>query len=546
MNRRYLMICAIATVLTAGAVGRDDRTCPVRHIVPERLPDMTVARSGHAIFFAGGELTVVGGHTSHFVPLSTAEYLADGEWHLMTMAYSHDNGFFVVQHSGDVLIGGGHVEELGVGQTFTLERYTPSTHLFEGFGCLDRRRVLANGTQLADGRVIISGNHYAADGIGCYDGHPQVAHVKDVRQGRSNPYILPIADDDALVLGGNDIYDNRPDTAWVDRLKGEPFRVPLLEQWRLVYTDQPFSSEACSMGNRSYLLTATDKSGQLGIIVLRDTTFSLLPTVGAIPMEGPFGRVFYKGPVVADSLRRHAYVMGVDSLCHRQYVLDIDYGRTPAGLTLHYTDSMERATITIPIVTPDGDLILAGGIPNDNYKPLSTVWLYHFTTVPQQAAARLSSWLWVALALAAVLALAYIIYNRWRRKDNIVPDVPVAAKETFTNDKANDIIERACRLMDEEKLYLRSDLRLQDVAVQLGTNSQNFSESINNVRGQSFSQFVNAYRVRHAQELLRQQPDMKTATVATASGFSTEASFFRNFKAVTGMTPREWVGSLST
>jgi transcriptional regulator GlxA family with amidase domain len=35
---------------------------------------------------------------------------------------------------------------------------------------------------------------------------------------------------------------------------------------------------------------------------------------------------------------------------------------------------------------------------------------------------------------------------------------------------------------------------------------------------------------------------MKTASIATASGFSSEASFFRNFKAIAGMTPREWIG----
>jgi len=57
----------------------------------------------------------------------------------------------------------------------------------------------------------------------------------------------------------------------------------------------------------------------------------------------------------------------------------------------------------------------------------------------------------------------------------------------------------------------------------------------------SFSQFVNTYRVHYAQELLRRQPDMKMTFVAIDSGFSTETSFFRNFKTVTGMTPREWL-----
>lgn len=37
---------------------------------------------------------------------------------------------------------------------------------------------------------------------------------------------------------------------------------------------------------------------------------------------------------------------------------------------------------------------------------------------------------------------------------------------------------------------------------------------------------------------------MKMAIIAAEAGFSSEATFFRNFKAVTGMTPREWLASL--
>ena len=527
-------------------------------IEPERLPDLTMPRSGHHTFFVNGELTVVGGHTTNFVPTSTAEYFADGKWHQMTMAYTHDNGFAVVLRSGEVIIGGGHTEPLGIGQTFMVERYTPETHSFEGFSCLDRRRVLANATQLADGNVIIAGNHYATDGIGCYDGRSQVEHVKDVVQGRSNPYILPIANDDAIIIGGNDQYDQHPDTVWADRVKGEAFRVPLLEQWHLVYTDQPFCSNANSIGNYTYLLTATDKSGQLGIVMMSnkgykpgdetpETIFSLMSTACPIPMQGPFGPIFYKGPVVVDSLRQRGYVMGVDSLYQHQYVLAINYAQQPAALTLYYTDTIDYATTTIPIVTPDGNLILAGGIPNDNYKPRSAVCLYPFGTVPSSSTLHSSlipTWLWVVMAMMGVGVLAYILsIIRRRKKKHAVVDTPDASAPDETDNKAIELIERICQLMDEEQLYLQSDLKLQDVAVRLNTNSSYVSECINSCRSQSFSQFINTYRVRHAQELLRQQPGVKTAIVATNSGFSTETSFFRNFKAVTGMTPREWLSN---
>ncbi len=529
----------------------NDNPCPEVRMAPERLPSMNMPRSGHNIFYANGELTVTGGHTTNFVPTPTAEYYADGEWHLMDMAYSHDNGFAVVMGSGEVILGGGHAEPLGIGQTFMVERYQPSAHAFDGFGSLDRRRVLAAATQLDDGRIIISGNHYADDAIGCFDGQSQVQHLGSVRQGRSNPYVLRMGGDEAFILGGCDERDRHLDTVYVDRLKGDAVRVPLLEQWRLVYTDLPFSSEACRIDHDTYLLTATDKTGQLAVFKVTrqqgEPVISLLPTACPIPMQSQWGTIAYKGPVVVDSVRQRGYIIGVDSLYHRQYVLAIDYGRQPAGLTLCYTDPMERAAFTIPVVTPDGDLLIVGGIPGDNYKPLADVWLYHFTT--EAAATALTSrqvWLWAAGIVVLLIAiLICMIYIRRRSRPSgpgiEQPPATAPAGAAVQDAKAAELMERISQLMAQEQLYLRSDLKVQDVAVALQTNSSYVSECINSLRGQSFSQFVNTYRVHHAQELLRQNPSMKTAIVAMSSGFTTEASFFRNFKAVTGTTPREWL-----
>lgn len=542
LQKKYcLPLCLLVVALSVWAEGKG-LSCPMVRIVPERLPNLTIPRSGHNIFYVNGELTVVGGHTTNFIPSSTAEYFDGKSWHQMPMAYSHDDGFAVVLRSGEVIIGGGHEEPLGIGQTFMVERYTPATHTFEGFGCLDRRRTLASGTQLADGRIIIAGNHYANDAIGCYDGRSQIQHIGDLTQGRANPYILHTAHDDAIVIGSRDTHTNTLDTVWADRVKGGAFRVPLLEQWTLVYTDQPFDSDICSIGDDTYLLAATDKSGQLGVVMMRDTCFSLLPTVCPIPMQSPWGTIFYKGPVVTDKKRQRGYVMGVDNSYHRQYLLSIDYGQTPAALTLYHTDSIESSTITIPVVTPNGDLIMAGGIPGSNYKPLSAVWCYHFGTPVQASAAGWPAWLWGAFAVMAVMVFAYIIiYVRRKTSQAYAADTDDV---TPVDNKTTELMEQICQLMEKEQLYLRRDLKVQDVAVRLGTNSTYISECINNGRSQSFSQFVNTYRVHYAQKLLSRQPNKKTAHVATESGFSTEVSFFRNFKAITGMTPREWIGNL--
>jgi YesN/AraC family two-component response regulator len=101
-------------------------------------------------------------------------------------------------------------------------------------------------------------------------------------------------------------------------------------------------------------------------------------------------------------------------------------------------------------------------------------------------------------------------------------------------------MQRLCLLMEEQKPFLNSELKVSDVATLLGTNTRYISESIKVTRGITFAQFINTYRISYAQQLLRQQPDMKIAEVFLSSGFANETTFFRIFKSVTGMTPNEW------
>ena len=101
-------------------------------------------------------------------------------------------------------------------------------------------------------------------------------------------------------------------------------------------------------------------------------------------------------------------------------------------------------------------------------------------------------------------------------------------------------MQRICQTMEEQKLYLNADMKLQDLADLLGTNRTYIIDSIKATRGQTFTQLVNSYRVEHAKQLLRQQPDKKMSAIATESGFTTETTFFRTFKTITGITPSEW------
>jgi len=95
--------------------------------------------------------------------------------------------------------------------------------------------------------------------------------------------------------------------------------------------------------------------------------------------------------------------------------------------------------------------------------------------------------------------------------------------------------------MEEKQLYLIPDLKLSDVANALNTSSRTLSDNIHKAEHCSFNQYVNRFRIHHAQELLLNVSDIKLVTVSEESGFSNETTFFRIFKLFTGMTPREWI-----
>jgi len=561
--------------LTAAKASSPD-TCKLVKITAERLADLNISRNAHAAFCVNGEVTVVGGHTKSFIPTATAEYYKDGEWHLINTEYTHDNGMCVVMKSGKVLLAGGSAEPMGVGQTYPVEEYDPATHSFRGFSCLSTKRTLAIGVELDSGKVAVTGNWYAKDGIEVFDGDRDFSHVKDVSVGRASPYLLRTSDNDVLIFGNGGIHGEVLLSDVVDRLKGEPLHEPLLRQWQPLFNEAPFCGNLGFIGDEaandySWLIPVQDWSvgdstdwlatRPVAFLLVRDTTFTILPTTCPAPVNGPYGLIHYYSPVIADRQAHRGYVHGIDKDNHH-YVLCVEYDKTPAPLTLYYTDPLPDAGFPEIVLTDDGNLMIIGGInynknlegslENDNFSPLATVFLLHVSNrVSTEAADKASSkWLWLILALT-VLAIAAVVFIIRKRRNSLSPatdtldSATLPHKDLVSDDTSapnpNEVLmQRICDLMEQQQPYLNNNLKLIDVATMLGTNRNVISNCINTQRDCSFSQFVNNYRVSHAQKLIRRQPDMKISEIWMASGFSTESSFFRSFKAVTGMTPSEY------
>ena len=342
-------------------------------------------------------------------------------------------------------------------------------------------------------------------------------------------------------------------------MKGTPFSVPLLDEWQPMSFERSFSSDVSFIGDEqkgdySYLLPVVNSDKQLAIALVRDTVFTLLPTDCVIPMA-PFGdSILYDSPAIADRQVQRAYVVGRD-IRDRYYFLSIDYAQMPADnaitgsqekawhakLKLFYTDPMPDMGCTIPVLTPDGNLLITGGVnqSHDNFAPLSTVWLMHVNSeAPVLAESCSYAWLWGIVAVALLSALAYIIINRKRHKP-IAESLPDSQAPATPSDE--ELMQRICQFLEQDQHYLQSRLRLTDVATSLNISVSTVTNVLAQQRGTTFAQLIGEYRVRHAQQLLREQPDMKIAFVSSQAGFTSETTFFRTFKAVTGLSPREWL-----
>ena len=137
-----------------------------------------------------------------------------------------------------------------------------------------------------------------------------------------------------------------------------------------------------------------------------------------------------------------------------------------------------------------------------------------------------------------MIGLGMILVIRKKRHCN--NDAPVTPEENNVTVEKSDLADKLKAVMEEKQLFRNKDLRIADVAAELCTNTTYLSACLNGELNTTFPAFVTGYRIRYAQELMREDPTMRMSQIADASGFTNEKTFLRSFKATCGVTPSEW------
>ena len=171
---------------------------------------------------------------------------------------------------------------------------------------------------------------------------------------------------------------------------------------------------------------------------------------------------------------------------------------------------------------------------------------------------RIRTIVWVAaLAVICVLFVYIIIYQQSKiRKDiRIVQQGELLAqykeKECQTisvnlGGTMKKLSDDLLHLFDTEKIYRHPQLKVDDVAQKLGTNSQRLSILLNKKYKVSFNDFVNCYRINEAKEVLKIQDEggeyvyYTIQAIAEMVGFRSSSSFYSAFRQTVGVTPTEY------
>ncbi|MGF6417603.1 AraC-like DNA-binding protein [Stenotrophomonas sp. AN71] len=96
-------------------------------------------------------------------------------------------------------------------------------------------------------------------------------------------------------------------------------------------------------------------------------------------------------------------------------------------------------------------------------------------------------------------------------------------------------------LMQDERLHEAPGLDLQQLSHHSGWTPNQVSQALNQGLGQSFSEFVNGFRIAAAKACLSDPSDPRSVLdIGLAAGFGSKSTFNSAFKRATGQTPSEY------
>jgi len=108
----------------------------------------------------------------------------------------------------------------------------------------------------------------------------------------------------------------------------------------------------------------------------------------------------------------------------------------------------------------------------------------------------------------------------------------------YSDDKKEELLTKIEYELNHNKIY-KKDINLKDLASLLNTNTTYLSDIINSCYNKTFSEYINNFRIQEVIKMMKKEEYQKytLSAIGEMAGFSSEKTFSRVFKRVTGLSP---------
>lgn len=146
------------------------------------------------------------------------------------------------------------------------------------------------------------------------------------------------------------------------------------------------------------------------------------------------------------------------------------------------------------------------------------------------------------------IELALVFFTYWvvltgYHKMKVIERKPASLIMQMGEAEHRKLFEKLKHAVEHEKLYLDAALNLTKVSLHIGVPAKTISFVLNQYNQINFNDFINSYRVAEVKaKMIDPANQHYTITgLALSSGFNSQATFQRAFKANTNMSPREYL-----
>lgn len=118
-------------------------------------------------------------------------------------------------------------------------------------------------------------------------------------------------------------------------------------------------------------------------------------------------------------------------------------------------------------------------------------------------------------------------------------DKNTESKIKKTNTTLPGVEKKLEQLMQNDKIFLNSNISLSELSTLLGTNTSYLSQYLNEYLNTNFNDFINAERVNEACRIMTHEGESNKSLdqIAEEVGFNSRSTFYSAFKKFTGITP---------